>query len=69
LLVEIDVLIGRHRRAALFAQRVRGGEQVQGGAWQNFDPQSGQWWYVVDYEGQRGYADARFLDASGRIET
>ena len=35
--------------------------RVLGGAWENLDPLSGKWWYFVDYEGQRGYAYARYL--------
>ena len=35
--------------------------RVLGGVWENLDPSSGKWWYFVDYEGQRGYAYARYL--------
>ena len=34
---------------------------VVGGAWESFDPGSGKWWYVVEYQGRRGYAYSRFL--------
>ena len=46
---------------------MRGGStlRVVGGAWENFDPASGKWWYLVEYEGQRGYAYSRFLVPAG----
>ena len=42
---------------------MRGGSivRVLGGAWENFDPAIGKWWFFVEYEGQRGYAYARYL--------
>lgn len=36
--------------------------RVLGGAWENFDPQIGKWWFYVEFNGQRGYAYARFLE-------
>lgn len=38
--------------------------RVLGGAWENFDPQIRKWWFYVEFDGQRGYARARFLVAS-----
>lgn len=35
--------------------------RVLGGAWENFDPASGKWWFIVEYQGRRGYAYARYL--------
>jgi len=35
--------------------------RVLGGAWENLDPNIGKWWFFVEYEGQRGYAYARYL--------
>ncbi|HLF26527.1 MAG TPA: SH3 domain-containing protein [Anaerolineae bacterium] len=42
---------------------MRGGSiiRVLGGAWENLDPRSGKWWFLVDYAGERGYAYARYL--------
>jgi len=34
---------------------------VLGGVWENLDPTIGKWWFFVEFEGQRGYAYARFL--------
>ena len=41
---------------------------VVGGAWENFDPKSGKWWYVVEYQGRRGYAYSRFLGESTGVQ-
>ncbi len=49
---------------------MRGGSivRVLGGAWENFDPKIGKWWFFVEYEGRRGYAYSRFLgEPSGAV--
>ncbi|HEY4691065.1 MAG TPA: hypothetical protein VIK33_17270 [Anaerolineae bacterium] len=42
--------------------------QVLGGVWENFDPRAGKWWWLVDFNGQRGYAYSLYLGEATQAE-